>query len=240
MEIGFLGPHPKPVWSKGEFSKESRTMSIKTGDGAFAVILKANQGEGRTPDGVKFTPKNTKVDVEIDYSKFKDLKDGNFIGLDTYVISTEAKAGAAVKAGKGVYIEQIDNHPTLGFAWDAKATVEAVGEEAEVKASALVGASIDDIQPKDMLIHAMGAAAQADAGAKLSCEKVTFTFKTSKAGKLVWDPVVGIGSPEDQDLIPVVGIGSPEDQDLISGAGGSARCIIMLLAILVPAMVALL
>merc|ERR1712039_1012289 len=122
MGIGALGPDPKPVWGKGEFSKESRTMSIKTRDGAFAVILKANREEGRTPDGIKYTPKNTKVDVEIDYNKFKSLKDGNFIGLDTYVISTEAKAG------KGVYIEQSDSHPTLGFAWDAKATVETVGE----------------------------------------------------------------------------------------------------------------
>merc|ERR1712187_812316 len=32
MEIGALGPDPKPVWGKGEFSKESRTMSIKTRD----------------------------------------------------------------------------------------------------------------------------------------------------------------------------------------------------------------
>merc|ERR1712187_550470 len=99
MEVGALGPDPKPVWGKGEFSKESRTMSIKTKDGAFAVILKANREEGRTPDGIKFTPKNTKVDVEIKYNKFKSLKDGNFIGWDTYGSSTEAKAGAAVKAG---------------------------------------------------------------------------------------------------------------------------------------------
>merc|ERR1712187_632986 len=157
----------------------------------------------------------------IDYNKFKSLKDGNFIGLDTYVISTEAKAGAAVKAGKGVYIEQSDSHPTLGFAWDAKATVETVGEETEVKASALVGTSLDDIKYKDMLIHGMGATAKADAGATLSCKKVTFIFMTATAGKLVWDPVVGIGSPEDQDLL--------------SGAAGLARCTTVLLSALVGA-----
>merc|ERR1712137_256166 len=128
MEIGALGPDPKPVWSKGDFSKETRTMSIKTRDGAFAVKLKANPEEGNTPDGIKFTPMNTKVDVEIDYDKFKDLKEGNLVGLDTYVISTEAKYDAAVKAGKGVYIEQSDNSPTLGFAWDAKANLETIGD----------------------------------------------------------------------------------------------------------------
>jgi len=221
MEIGALGPDPKPVWAKGDFSKETRTMSIKTKEGAFAVRLKANQEDGRTPDGVKFTPMNTKVDVEIDYNKFKELKDGNLVGLDTFVISTEAKADAAFKAGKGVYIEQSDNNPTLSFAWDAKANLETVGDT-EVKASALIGASIDDIKYKDLLIHGMGATAKANAGEKFSVEKVTFTFKTAKAGKLVWDPVVGVGSPEDQDLV--------------SGAGNLARGTMMLLAILLPVM----
>jgi len=200
MEDGALGPDPKPVWGKGDFSKDTRTMSIKTKDGAFAVRLKANQKDGKTPDGITFTPMNTKVDVEIDYDKFKELKAGNFVGLDTYVISTEAKADAAVKVGKGVYIEQSDNNPTLGFAWDAKANLETVGDT-EVKASAFVGASIDDIKLNKILIHGMGATAKYDAGAKFSVEKATFTFKTAKAGKLIWDPVVGVGSPEDLNLL---------------------------------------
>jgi len=222
MEMGALGyPDPKPVWGKGDFSKNTRTMSIKTDDGAFAVRLKANPRDGRTPDGITFTPMNTKVDVEIDYNKFKELKAGNFVGLDTYVISTEAKADAAVKAGRGIYIEQSDNNPTLGFAWDAKANLETVGDT-EVKASAFVGASIDEIEREDMLIHAMGATAKADAGAKFSVEKATFTFKTAKAGKLVWDPVVGVGSPDDQNLL--------------SGASNPALCTMMLLGTFLPAM----
>jgi len=217
MEHGALGPDPKPVWAKGDFSRETRTMSIKTKEGAFAVRLKANPEDGRTPDGVKFTPMNTKVDVEIDYNKFKELQDGNLVGLDTFVISTEATVDAAVKVGKGVYIEQSDNNPTLGFAWDAKANLETVGDT-EVKASALIGASLDDIEYGNLLIHGMGATAKANAGEKFSVEKVTFTFKTAKAGKLVWDPVVGVGSPEEQNLV--------------SGAGNPARGTMMLLAIL--------
>merc|ERR1712060_863075 len=173
-------------------------MSIKTDDGAFAVRLKANPRDGRTPDGITFTPMNTKVDVEIDYNKFKELK-----------------------AGRGIYIEQSDNNPTLGFAWDAKANSETVGDT-EVKASAFVGASIDEIERGDMLIHAMGATAKADAGAKFSVEKATFTFKTAKAGKLVWDPVVGVGSPDDQNLL--------------SGASNPALCTMMLLGTFLLAM----
>jgi hypothetical protein len=221
MEIGAFGPDPKPVWGKGDFSKNNRTMSIKTKDGAFAVRLKANRKDGRTPDGITFTPMNTKFDVEIDYDKFKELKAGNFVGLETYVISTEANADATVKAGKGVYIEQSDNNPTLGFAWDAKANLETVGDT-EVKASAFVGASFDDIKRNDLLIHGMGATAKAVAGSKFSVEKATFTFATAKAGKLVWDPVVGVGSPKDQDWL--------------SGASNLAQCCMMLLGTLLPAM----
>merc|ERR1712084_52109 len=109
--------------------------------------------------------------------------------------------------------------PMLGFAWDAEATLENVGET-EVKASALAGASIDDLKFNEMLIHGIGATAKVDGGAKLSVEKVTFTFKTAKAGKLVWDPVVGVGSPEDQ---------------LLSCAGGVASFTMILLAIFLPA-----
>merc|ERR1711953_748921 len=105
--MGFKFPYPKPMWDTGDFSGDTKTMKIKTTDGMFAVTLKANEEVGRTPGGSKKTPMTVKMDVEINYP---DLLEGNLVGLDAYVVSTEAaaekEANATLQVGNGIYSRQ--------------------------------------------------------------------------------------------------------------------------------------
>jgi len=151
------------------------------------------------------------------------------VGLDAYVISTEASAEADVKAtvevGNGIYSKQSDNLPPLGLAWDGQAKVKTEGD-VEVAASGTVDASIDDIQFKECIKGGMGIQAKGDA--KLSVKKITYTFKSSTEGKIIWDPVVGSTSAEEQAL-------PKDDKELLNGVGGVAKHTIMFLAAFLPA-----
>jgi len=223
-------PYPKPMWDAGDFSGENKTMKIKTKDGMFAVTMKANEEVGRTPGGSKKTPMSIKMDVEISYP---GLQEGNLVGLDAYVISTEASAEADVKAtvevGNGIYSKQSDNLPPLGLAWDGQAKVKTEGD-VEVAASGTVDASIDDIHFKDCIKGGMGIQAKGDA--KLSVKKITYTFKSSTEGKIIWDPVVGSTSAEEQALPKD---DPKDDKELLNGVGGVAKHTIMFLAAFLPA-----
>merc|ERR1712151_777118 len=188
----FKFPYPKPMWDAGDFSGDTKTMKIKTKDGMFAVTLKANEEVGRTPGGSKKTPMSVKMDVDINYP---GLQEGNLVGLEAYVVATEAAADADVKStlqvGNGVYSKQSDGLPSLGLAWDDQAKVEIDGD-VMVKASAMVDASIDDIQFMDCIKGGMGIKAKSNA--MLSVKKVVYSFKSSSEGKIIWDPVVGATS----------------------------------------------
>merc|ERR1712048_306186 len=219
-------PYPKPMWDAGDFSGDTKTMKIKTKDGMFAVTMKANEEVGRTPGGSKKTPMSIKMDVEISYP---GLQEGNLVGLDAYVISTEAAAEAGAKAtvgvGNGIYSKQSDNLPPLGLAWDGQAKVETEGDVV-VAASGTVDASIDDIQFNDCIKGGMGVKGKGDV--KLSVKKVTYTFKSSTAGKIIWDPVVGSTSAEEQAL-------PKDDKEFLSGVDGVPKHTIMILAAILPA-----
>merc|ERR1712151_1367878 len=225
----FKFPYPKPMWDAGDFSGDTKTMKIKTKDGMFVVTLKANEEVGRTPGGSKKTPMSVKMDVDINYP---GLQEGNLVGLEAYVVATEAAADADVKStlqvGNGVYSKQPNNLPSLGLAWDGQATVETEGD-VEVKASGMVDAAIDDIKFADCIKGGIGV--KANGNAKLSVKQITYTFKSSTAGKIIWDPVVGTTSAEEQ--APP----TPEDQQdpLMSGAGGVAWHALILLAAFLPA-----
>lgn len=230
----FKFPYPKPMWDAGDFSGDTKTMKIQTKDGMFAVTLKANEEVGRTPGGSKKTPMSVKMDVDINYP---GLQEGNLVGLEAYVVATEAAAEADVKAtaqvGNGVFSKQPDNLPSLGLAWDGQATVETEGD-VEVKASGMVDATIDDIKFADCIKGGIGV--KANGNAKLSVKQITYTFKSSTAGKIIWDPVVGTTSAEEQ--APP----TPEDQQdpFMSGAGGVAWHALMLLAAFLPTTLSLL
>jgi len=213
--LGYYGPKPK--WDSGEFSGNAKTAKIKTKDGVFAVTLKANGEEWFTPGGSKMTEMNTKVDIEINYPK---LQEGNLVGLEAFVVSTTADASLSVEAGHGLYVEQPDNQPMLGFAWDGEATLVSDKSTMEVKASGVLDASLDEIKVKDLILGGIGAKAKVDAGAKLEVKKINFAFNQGKAGNVFWDPSVGMGSPEDS---------------LMSGASGVAPWTSMLLALLLSA-----
>jgi len=184
-------------------------MTIKTKDGVFAVTLKANEQPGTTPGGSLMTPMNTKMDVEIDYDKYKPLQAGNLVGLEAFVVATEANADAAVQAGNGVYIKQSDGNPTLGFTWDGEASVEEkdcwlcwlTSNKAEVKASIVAGAALDEIKSNGLITGGMGAKTKVEAGGTLNVQKVTYAFKSSKTGKIFWDPTVGASSEDSMSML---------------------------------------
>jgi len=230
----FKFPYPKPMWDNGEFSADTKTMKIQTKDDLFAVTLKANEEDSRTPGGSRKTPMTVKMDVDINYP---DLQEGNLVGLEAYVLSTEAsleKDGTAtLQVGNGVYSKQPDNLPSLGLAWDAQAKVQTEGDVG-VQASATVDASIDDIKFADCIKGGMGIKAKGDA--KLSVKKVIYTFKSSAEGKIIWDPIIGATSAEEQ-APPTP---APGDGDLMSGVGGVAWHSMMLLGAFLPAILAVL
>jgi len=184
--------------------------------------------DGRTPGGSRKTPMTVKMDVDINYP---DLQEGNLVGLEAYVLSTEAsleKDGTAtLQVGNGVYSKQPDNLPSLGLAWDAQAKVQTEGDVG-VQASATVDASIDDIKFADCIKGGMGIKAKGDA--KLSVKKVIYTFKSSAEGKIIWDPIIGATSAEEQ-APPTP---APGDGDLMSGVGGVAWHSMMLLGAFLP------
>jgi hypothetical protein len=222
-EKELLGYHgPKPSWDRGEFSRESKTAKIKTNDGVFAVTLKANEGTYMTPGKTRMTPNNTKVDIEIEY---KDLQEGNLVGLEAYVLSTTAEVGKSLEAGRGLYVAQPENRPMLGFAWDGEADFVADGSKIEVKANGALDASLDELDMKDLILSGMGVKASVDAGAMLECKKMNFVFNQGGAGKVFWDPSIGMGSPEDVS----------EDNDMMSGASDVVRWTTMLLALFLSA-----
>merc|ERR1712232_952050 len=191
----------------------------------FAVTMKANGEVGRTPGGSKKTPMTVKMDVEINYP---NLQEGNLVGLDAYILSTEAAAEADVKAtvqvDNGVFSKQSDNLPSLGLAWDGQAKVETEGDVI-VTASGTVDASLDDIKFNDCIKGGMGV--KGNGNAKLSVKKITYTFKSSTEGKIIWDPVVGSTSAEEQALPKD---DPKDDKELLNGVGGVAKHTIMFLA----------
>merc|ERR1712228_1092590 len=136
---------------------------------------------------------NTKVDVEIDYP---NLQEGNLVGLETYVVSTKGSASKVLSYEKGLYIPQEGTHASLGFTWDSEADFDMSknGHAIRVRASAAEKANLDDLENKPFLLGAIGARRAFDAS--LEVDKFVFSFNTSTAGKIVWDPTVGINEPE--------------------------------------------
>jgi len=201
-ERGALGyPDPKPVWASGEHvdDEDTKVAKIKTEDGVFGVILKANQKSGYTPGGASLTPMNTKVDVEINYP---NLQPGNKVGLETHVVSTKAEATAGVSTKRGFYVDQPGDLSSLAFTWDTEADLPdqksiwnlwSGSGKVAVKASAAATAALGDIQGNDFIKANMGG------GANLEVSKIVFAFDTSQAGKVLWDPTVGVGSQSDED-----------------------------------------
>lgn len=112
---------PKPAWDLGEFSRSDKHAKVKTKDGVFAVVMKANEKSGRSPGGSALTPMNMKVDVEINYPR---LQEGNLVGLETYVVSTKGSASKVLSYDKGFYIPQEGTHASLGFTWDGEADLD--------------------------------------------------------------------------------------------------------------------
>jgi len=220
-------PYPKPIWDAGSFSKDTQTMKIQTADGQFAVTLKANKEEGRTPGGSRKTPMTVKMDVDINYP---DLQEGHLVGLEAYVVTTKAEGDASSKGtlqvGNGVFSMQPNNLPPLGLAWDGQAKVDTEGD-VSVKASGMVDASLKDIDVNGLQ---GGMGIKAKGSINLDVKKVTYSFKSSQVGKkIIWDPVFGATSAEEQ--------ARPEDAPgdaLMSGVGGVARHIIMFLAAFLP------
>merc|ERR1712187_381418 len=86
--------------------------------------------------------------------------------------------------------------------------------------------TIDDIKFADCIKGGMGV--KANGNAKLSVKKVTYTFKSSTAGKIIWDPVVGSTSAEEQAL-------PKDDKEFLSGVDGVPKHTIMILAAILPA-----
>lgn len=89
---------------------------------------------------------------------------------------------------------------------------------------------MDDIKFNDCIKGGMGV--KGNGNAKLSVKKVTYTFKSSIEGKIIWDPVVGSTSAEEQAP-------PEEDKGLLSGVDGVAKHTIMVLAVFLPAMLTL-
>jgi len=209
-------PGPKHPWDGGEFDDQAKSATIKTKDGVFSVTLKANEKNWTTPGGFLMTPANTKVDIFINYP---NLAKGNLVGLEAYIVSSTGTAKGGVQVGQGLYVEQPEDHPTLGFGWDGDAKLESDGSSVTVKASGVLDANLDKIKGKDLIIGGIGLKAKVDAGATLDVKKMVFAFNQGKAGNVFWDPSIGISSPEDS---------------LVSGAGGITRWTSMLLALLLP------
>jgi len=195
----------------GEFDSATKTMAIKTrtssfaDDPAFKVILKANSQYGKSPGGISLTPTNTKVDVEINYP---NLQDGNFIGLKTIMLSTKASAKATVQWRKGFYTEQEGDRPPLGFAFDPVADVTGPNAK-KIDVTASVVQNIDlsglDLSNDDLdfLVRSVGLQSRIrgdfKADASYAVTKTVFTFKTATAGKVIWDPALGVAVPEEDD-----------------------------------------
>merc|ERR1711920_536016 len=129
--------------------------------------------------------------------------------MGAFVVATEANADASVQAGNGVYIKQSDGNPTLGFTWDGEASVEEkdcwlcwlTSNKAEVKASIVAGAALDEIKSNGLITGGMGAKTKFEAGGTLNVQKITYAFKSSKTGKIFWDPTVGASSEDSMSML---------------------------------------
>merc|ERR1711879_71449 len=192
-------PDPKPVWASGEHDddEDKKVAKIKTEDGVFAVILKANQQIGSTPGGSSLTPMNTKFDVEIEYP---NLLPGNKVGLEMHVVSTKAEGTAWVSTNRGFYVDQPRDLNSLAFTWDPEADLpnqNSIGGKVAVKTGVAATAALGDIQGNDFITANMGVRTDSN----LEIKRIVFAFDTSQAGKLRWDPTVGVGSQSDEDKL---------------------------------------
>lgn len=69
----------------------------------------------------------------------------------------------------------------------------STGRGVRVRASAATEAKLGDLENKHFLLGAIGARKAFDGS--LEVDKIVFTFNTSAAGKIFWDPTVGINEP---------------------------------------------
>merc|ERR1719343_1773508 len=96
--------------------------------------------------------------------------------------------------------------------------------KAEVKASVEAGASLDEIKGNGLITGGMGAKMKVDLGGKLNVQRISYAFKSSKAGKIFWDPTVGASS----------------EDSMISKACGVAHCAMIFMATILPVFLILL
>jgi len=116
----------------------------------------------------------------------------------------------------------------LGFTWDGEASVEEkdcwlcwlTSNKAEVKASIVAGAALDEIKSNGLITGGMGAKTKVEAGGTLNVQKITYAFKSSKTGKIFWDPTVGASSEDSMSML--------------SGARCVAQCAMIFLTTLLP------
>jgi hypothetical protein len=214
-------PYPTQKWDSGEKDTAGKWAKIKTKGGHFMLTMKANENTWTTEGGTALTPMNVKVDIEIDYP---NLKAGNLVALETFVVSTQAQANAAVSATNSINVPQPESatHQMLKFAWDGEASLDGdVKNGVTVKASAMSSASLDDILDNHT-VKSLGVSTSADGTASLNVQRVMFAFNTPKAGKILWDPSVGLAEP---------------DAELVNSAHCSRGWIFALVIVLMPSVV---
>jgi len=193
-------PYPSAKWDFGEKDSAGKWAKIKTADGAFSLTMKANENTWTTEGGTKLTPMNVKIDIEISYPNFQA---GNLVALEAFVVSTQAaaNASASVSFAKGVYVPQpegVSHAKVLSFAWDGEATLEGDAKNGvTVKSSASAAALADILDNHTVQTLGVNATASANASlAPLNIQRVAFTFNTAHAGKIMWDPSVGMANPD--------------------------------------------